>query len=46
MTVRTAVAAVESVFLIPHFASIAVIPAKNAEPNANHIHIITPPNAL
>ena len=34
MIVRTAVAASESVFLIPHFARIAVIPAKNAEPNA------------
>ena len=33
-TVRTAVATVESVFLIPHFARIEVTPAKNAEPMA------------
>ena len=32
--VRIAVATVESVSLIPHFASIAVTPAKKAEPNA------------
>ena len=37
--VRIAVAASESVFLIPHFARIAVNPAKTAEPNANTIHI-------
>ena len=37
--VRTAVAAVESELLIPHLARIAVIPAKNAEPKANIIHI-------
>ena len=37
--VRTAVATVESVLRIPHFASIAVIPAKNAEPAANKSHI-------
>ena len=41
--VRIAVATVESVFLIPHFARIAVIPAKNAEPNANVIHILITP---
>ena len=34
MMVRTAVATSESVFLIPHFAKIAVIPAKNEEPIA------------
>ena len=33
-TVRTAIATVESVFLIPHFARIEVTPAKNAEPIA------------
>lgn len=38
--VRSAVATVESVFLIPHFAKIEVIPANKAEPNANTIHII------
>lgn len=37
--VRTAVAAVESVFLMPIFARIEVTPAKKAEPNANAIHI-------
>ena len=31
--VRIAVATVESVFRIPHFARIDVTPAKNAEPN-------------
>ena len=37
--VQIAVAMSESVFLIPHFASIAVSPANNAEPieAANHI---------
>ena len=40
--VRIAVAKVESVFLIPHFASIEVIPAKKAEKNAYKIHIISP----
>ena len=40
--VRIAVAKVESVFLIPHFASIDVIPAKKAEKNAYKIHIISP----
>ena len=34
MIVRIAVAASESVFRIPHFARIAVNPAKTAEPNA------------
>ena len=33
-TVRTAVATVESVLRIPHFASMEVIPAKNAEATA------------
>ena len=32
--VRTAVATVESVFRIPHFARIEVMPAKKAEPAA------------
>ena len=32
--VRTAVATLESVFRIPHFANIEVSPAKNAEPTA------------
>lgn len=36
--VRIAVATVESVVLIPHFASTETKPAKNAEPNANQIH--------
>ena len=38
--VRIAVATSESVFLIPHFARIAVIPAKNEEPAAYSIHIL------
>ena len=33
-------ATTESVFLIPHFASIAVIPANDEEPTANNIHIL------
>lgn len=37
--VRTAVARVESVWRMPHFAKMAVIPAKNAEPNEKKIHI-------
>ena len=41
--VRTAVATVESVSLMPHFASIAVSPANTAEPQANKSHIYTPP---
>ena len=39
-TVRTAVATVESVFLIPHFARIDVTPAKKAEPAAYRSHIL------
>lgn len=42
-TVRTAVATVESVLRIPHFARIAVIPEKNAEPTAYKIHILKSP---
>ena len=42
MTVLTAVATVESVFLIPHFAKMEVRPAKMAEPNANKIHMRNP----
>ncbi len=38
--VRIAVAASESVFLIPHFARTDVRPAKRAEPNAKSIHIM------
>lgn len=37
--VLIAVAVSESVFLIPHFARIDVMPAKNAEPAANMSHI-------
>ena len=37
--VRTAVATVESVCRIPHFANMAVTPAKKAEPNANKTHM-------
>ena len=37
--VRIAVAVLESVFLIPHFASMEVSPANRADPNANRIHI-------
>ena len=37
--VRMAVATSESVFLMPHFARTAVIPAKNAEPTANKPHM-------
>lgn len=40
--VLIAVATLESMFLIPHFAKIAVKPAKTAEPNANAIHITKP----
>ena len=39
MIVRMAVATLESVFLMPHFARIDVTPAKNADRNANRIHI-------
>lgn len=39
--VRIAVATLESVFLIPHFARIDVNPAKTAEPNAYKIHVVT-----
>ena len=39
ITVRIAVATFESVFRIPHFASIDVSPANMAEPNAYKIHI-------
>lgn len=39
MTVLIAVAASESVFLIPHFARIVVSPANSAEPNAKRIHM-------
>lgn len=38
--VRIAVATVESVSLIPHFASIVDNPAKKAEPKANNNHIL------
>jgi len=41
--VLIAVATVESIFLIPIFASTAVTPAKRAEPNANVIHTGTSP---
>ena len=40
-TVRIAVATSESVFRIPHFARIAVIPAKKEEPTAYNIHIFS-----
>ena len=40
--VRMAVATSESVFEIPHFASMEVIPAKKAEPIAYIIHIVSP----
>ena len=36
--VRIAVAVLESVFLIPHFASMEVSPANRADPNANRHH--------
>jgi len=39
--VRIAVARLESTFRMPDFAKMAVIPANNAEPNANTIHIQT-----
>ena len=41
-TVRRAVATSESVFLIPHFASIAVSPAKSADNAAMISHISSP----
>lgn len=41
--VLTAAAASESVFFIPHFESIAVIPANRAENIAANIHISAPP---
>ena len=44
--VRTAVATVESVFRMPHFAKIAVIPAKKAEPIASKTHMQLPPFKL
>lgn len=37
--VRTAVATVESVVRMPHFAKMAVSPAKTAEPKAKSIHM-------
>lgn len=37
-----AVATVESVRLMPHFAKTAVTPAKKEEPNAYNIHICQP----
>lgn len=40
-TVRIAVATSESVFRIPHFARIAVIPAKKEDPTAYNIHILS-----
>lgn len=40
--VLTAAAASESVFFIPHFESIAVIPANRAENIAANIHISAP----
>ncbi len=42
--VLTAVATSESVFWIPHFARIAVIPAKKEDPTANKIHINNSPS--
>ena len=41
MIVLNAVATAESVFLMPHFARIEVIPAKNAERNASTIHMLS-----
>ena len=41
--VRSAVAISESVSFIPHFASMAVIPAKNEENSAAVIHIDSHP---
>ena len=41
---NNAVATLESVSLIPHFASMAVNPANSAEPNANNSHIFLHPN--
>ena len=38
--VRIAVATVESVFLIPHFARMEVAPANSAEPPAKSTHIL------
>ena len=40
--VLIAVAKCESIFLIPIFARIAVIPAKNADPKAYIIHMDNP----
>ncbi len=44
ITVRMAVATVESVRRTPHFARMAVSPAKRAEPNAKNIHIKKSPS--
>jgi hypothetical protein len=41
--VRSAVATSDLVFLIPHFASIAVSPANTADITAANIHIKAPP---
>ena len=41
--VLIAVATLESVFRIPHFANIEVSPANSADANANTIHIIFSP---
>ena len=38
-TVLVAVARLESVCFMPHFARTEVMPAKKAEPKANKIHI-------
>ena len=40
--VRSAVATLESVFLIPHLAKTAVIPANRADAKANTIHTENP----
>jgi hypothetical protein len=46
MMVLMAVASIESTFLIPIFARIAVAPANSAEPKARSIHIIPDPLSL
>ena len=45
-TVRMAVATVESVLRIPHFARMEVSAANAADPSARNTHITTPPYAI
>ena len=44
--VLIAIATFDPIFLIPHFASIDVIPAKNADIKDIMIHILNPPKNI